>query len=144
MRIAIASDHAAVELRQVVGARLTAAGHEIADLGSDPGERVDYPDYAAAVAEAVQKGDCERGILLCGSGIGMSIVANKFKGIRAALVHDATTARLAAEHNAANVLCIGARTTGGLIAQECVDIWLATGFDSRHQGRLDLIHRLES
>ncbi len=143
MRIAIASDHAAVELRQCVVQHLESLGHEVEDLGPVPGERVDYPKYAAAVAGAITHGGCDKGLLLCGSGIGMSIAANKFAGIRAALVHDMTTARLAAEHNDANILCIGARTTGPSVATDCVDAWLNTPFDPRHQVRLDLIKKLE-
>ncbi len=143
MRIAIASDHAAVELRQSVARRLTELGHIVNDLGCGPGERVDYPRYAAAVCGAVMQGAADRGILLCGTGIGMSIAANKIVGIRAALVHDVTTARLCAEHNNANVLCLGARSTGPMVIQECVETWLTTAFDPRHQARLDLISQLE-
>lgn len=143
MRIAIASDHAAVDLRVVVAKRLAELGHQVDDLGCGPGERVDYPRYAAAVCGAVVAGGAERGILLCGTGIGMSIAANKFAGIRAALVHDVTTARLASEHNSANVLCLGARSTGPMVVQECVETWLSTAFDPRHQARLDLIAALE-
>ena len=144
MKIAIASDHAAVDLRLQVTERLEALGHEVEDFGPEPGERVDYPKYAAAVAGAVVAGDAEAGVLLCGSGIGMSIAANKVIGIRAALVHDATTARLAREHNDANVLCLGARTTGPLVALECVEAWLSAGFEVRHQPRLDQIARMEA
>ena len=108
MRIAIASDHAAVELRQSVAKRLVELGHVVDDLGCGPGERVDYPRYAAAVCGAVMQGAADRGILLCGTGIGMSIAANKIVGIRAALVHDVTTARLCAEHGA-DVRQIGQR-----------------------------------
>lgn len=143
MRIAIASDHAAVELRQLLAARLAELGHEVDDLGCQPGERVDYPRYAAAVSGAIIQGNAERGVLVCGTGIGMSIAANKIAGIRAALVHDVTTARLAAEHNAANVLCLGGRVLGPLVAQECLEIWLQTTFDPRHQHRLDLITAME-
>jgi ribose 5-phosphate isomerase B len=143
MRITIASDHAAVELRQSVVKRLVELGHVVDDLGCAPGERVDYPRYAAAVCAAVMQGAADRGILLCGTGIGMSIAANKIVGIRAALVHDVTTARLSAEHNHANVLCLGGRTTGPLVIQECIEIWLATPFDPRHQARLDLISLME-
>ena len=143
MRIAIASDHAAVELRESLVRHIEAAGHSVEDLGCVPGERVDYPRYAAAVAGAVTHGGCDRGVLLCGSGIGMSIAANKLAGIRAALVHDTTTARLAREHNDANILCLGARTIGPLIALECVDVWLGAQFDARHQRRLDLITEME-
>jgi ribose 5-phosphate isomerase B len=143
MRITIASDHAAVELRQSVAQRLVELGHIVDDLGCALGERVDYPRYAAAVCGAVIQGAADRGILLCGTGIGMSIAANKIVGIRAALVHDVTTARLCAEHNNANVLCLGARSTGPLVIQECIEIWLATPFDPRHQARLDLISLME-
>lgn len=143
MRIAIASDHAAVELRLEIAAWLVEQGHQIEDLGSDPGQRVDYPDYAAAVAGAVVQGGCDRGILLCGSGIGMSIAANKYAGIRAALVHDVTGARLAAEHNNANVLCMGARMTGWLVMHECIEVWLNTPFDERHRHRVNLIAQSE-
>jgi ribose 5-phosphate isomerase B len=143
VRIAIASDHAAVDLRLHIAEHLESLGHDVDDLGPEPGERVDYPKYAAAVAGAVSQGGCDKGVLLCGSGIGMSIAANKLAGIRAALVHDVTTARLAAEHNDANVLCLGARTMGTAVAIECVDAWLAAAFDPRHQPRLDLITGLE-
>lgn len=143
MRIAIASDHAAVELRMSVAKRLAELGHVVDDLGCGPGERVDYPRYAAAVCGAVMQGAADRGILLCGTGIGMSIAANKIVGIRAALVHDVTTARLCAEHNNANVLCLGARSTGPMIISECVETWLTTAFDPRHQARLDLISQME-
>jgi len=143
MRIAIASDHAAVELRQAVVKHLIALGHEVEDLGCAADERVDYPPYAAAVAGAVLQGGCARGVLMCGTGIGMSIAANKFAGIRAALVHDVTTARLAAEHNDANILCLGGRTMGPLVATECISAWLAARLDPRHQVRLDLIAKLE-
>lgn len=143
MRITIASDHAAVELRQSVAKRLVELGHIVDDLGCAPGERVDYPRFAAAVCAAVIQGAADRGILLCGTGIGMSIAANKIVGIRAALVHDVTTARLCAEHNNANVLCLGGRTTGPLVVIECVETWLATAFDRRHQHRIDLISQME-
>ena len=143
MRIAIASDHAAVHLRAHLCDTLERLGHVVDDLGCDSEARVDYPDYAAAVAGAVVTGSADRGVLLCGTGIGMSIAANKIIGIRAALVHDVTTARLASEHNNANILCIGARVTGPMVADECVTAWLQTAFDARHQGRLDKIANME-
>lgn len=143
MRIAIASDHAAVALRSHLATLLERAGHSVDDLGCDEDERVDYPDYAAAVAAAVVTGNADRGILLCGTGIGMSIAANKIVGIRAALVHDVTTARLAGEHNHAQILCLGARVTGAVVAEECVWAWLAAAFDPRHQHRLDKIAQME-
>lgn len=143
MRIAIASDHAAVPLRTQLVELLGQQGHSVDDLGCDEDERVDYPDYAAAVAGAVVTGSADRGILLCGTGIGMSVAANKIVGIRAALVHDVTTARLAREHNDANILCLGARVTGPTVAAECVQAWLGAAFDPRHQPRLDKIARME-
>ncbi len=143
MRIAIASDHAAVGLRLEVAAHLVGLGHEVEDLGCDPDDRVDYPNYAAAVAGAVVAGGADKGILLCGTGLGMSIAANKMAKIRAALVHDVTTARLASAHNDANILCLGARVVGSVVALDCVDAWLTTAFEPRHQRRLDLIAALE-
>jgi ribose 5-phosphate isomerase B len=139
MRLVLASDHAAVDLRLRILGHLSHLGHDVDDLGPDEGDRVDYPDYAAAVAGAVVSGEADRGILLCGTGIGMSIAANKFAGIRAALVHDVTTARLSAEHNDANILCLGARVLGPMVALECVEAWLNQPFDPRHQARLDKI-----
>lgn len=143
MRIAVASDHAAIDLRRIMIAHLTAQGHQVDDLGCDDGQRVDYPDYAAAAAGAVMMGGADKALLLCGTGIGMSIAANKVVGIRAALVHDVTTARLAGEHNAANVLCLGARVVGPLVAADCVDAWLAATFDERHQHRLTKVAAME-
>ena len=144
MRIAIASDHAAVSLRQQLTSDLRAAGYEVEDLGCAAGERVDYPDYAALVARRVQRGGAARGILICGTGIGMSLAANRFAGIRAALVHDVTTATLAAAHNNANVLCLGGRVLGPLVVAECVQAWLTTPFEERHQPRLDKIEALSA
>ncbi|MSP90892.1 MAG: ribose 5-phosphate isomerase B [Myxococcales bacterium] len=143
MRIAIASDHAAVELRETVAANLRHLGHQVIDLGVPLGQKADYPDQAAAVGCAVVRGEAERGVLLCGSGIGVSMAANKIAGIRAALVHDETTARLSREHNDANVLCLGARTTGPLVALQCVEVWLGATFDQRHQRRVDLLANLD-
>lgn len=143
MRLAVASDHAAVELREQVAAHLRARGHAVEVSGPGPGERVDYPDEAAWAARAVAAGRADAAVLLCGTGIGVSIAANKVAGVRAALVHDVTTARLAAEHNAANVLCLGARVLGPVVALDCVDAWLDTAFEARHQRRLDLITAIE-
>ncbi len=144
MRIAIASDHAAVEARSAVAADLAGRGIQIVDCGCAAGERVDYPDYAERVARAVTDGRADRGVLLCGTGIGMSIAANKIATIRAALVHDVTTARLAAQHNNANVLCVGARVLGPVTIAECIAAWLDTAFEARHQHRLDKITALEA
>jgi ribose 5-phosphate isomerase B len=143
MRIALASDHAAVEVRLHLAEWLCERGCEAVDLGCEPGQRVDYPDYAEAVARAVVTGDVARGVLICGTGIGMSIAANKVAGIRAALVHDVTTARLAAAHNHANILCLGGRVLGIVTMEEILAAWLETGFEARHQGRLDKVTALE-
>ena len=114
------------------------------DLGTYDTSSVDYPDYGRAVAEAVAGGECDRGIVICGTGIGISIAANKVPGIRAALVHDVTTAKLAAEHNQANVLAFGGRLVGPELALEMVSAWLNTPFEERHQARLDKITSIEN
>ncbi len=144
MRLSVGSDHAAVETRRAVVEHLRAAGHEVREVGPSPGERVDYPDQARAVAEDVARGASQRGVLICGTGIGMSIAANKVPGIRAALVHDVTTARLAAQHNDANVLCFGGRLVAAPLGLELVDVWLATPFEERHAPRLAKVRRMES
>lgn len=143
MRLSVGSDHAAVETRRAVVEHLRAAGHEVHEVGPSPGERVDYPDQARAVAEAVAGGDSQRGVLICGTGIGMSIAANKVRGIRAALVHDVTTARLAAQHNDANVLCFGGRLVAAPLGLELVDVWLASQFEERHAPRLAKVSGME-
>lgn len=144
MHLVVASDHAAIALREQVVAHLRSRGHEVTVSGPAEGERSDYPNEAAWAARAVAEGRADAGVLLCGTGIGVSIAANKVVGVRAALVHDVTTARLAAEHNRANVLCLGARVLGSVVALECVDAWLDTPFEARHQARLDLIAALET
>ncbi len=144
MRIAIASDHAAVDLRLAIGAHLQERDLVVDDLGCAAGERVDYPKYAAAVAAKVAAGEADLGVLVCGTGIGMAIAANKIDGIRAAVVHDVTTARLTAAHNDANVLCLGARVVGAVVALDCVDAWLDTAFEPRHAPRLAAIAALEA
>jgi ribose 5-phosphate isomerase B len=144
VRIAIGADHGGVILKQALVDALAAAGHDVADHGTHGTASVDYPDVAAVVAGAVAGGDADRGVLVCGSGIGVSIAANKVPGARAALVHDATTARLAREHNDANVLCLGERTTGAVVALDALAAWLGADFaGGRHQGRLDKIADLE-
>ena len=143
MRLHVGSDHAAVAVRQAVVRHLEGAGHEVVEVGPAEGERVDYPDQAAEVARAVASGEADRGVLICGTGIGVSIAANKVDGIRAALVHDPVTARLAAQHNRANVLCMGGRLLAEQYALELVDTWLATDFEARHQRRIDKITALE-
>eukprot|EP00976_Prorocentrum_cordatum_P083558 1185304-Prorocentrum_minimum.AAC.4 len=145
MKIACGSDHAGIKLRQVIQAHLTSKGIEVIDKGCPTADRVDYPDYGAAVGNAVASGEADLGICTCGSGIGISIAANKVNGVRAALVHDATSARLCREHNNANVLCLGERLIGEQVALDAVDAWLAATYEGgRHQGRLDKISAIET
>jgi ribose 5-phosphate isomerase B len=143
MKIAVGADHGGYLLKDALKKYLTDVGHEIEDLGTNGPESVDYPDFARAVGEMVAAGRAERGILVCGTGIGISIAANKVAGVRAALVSSVTTARLAAEHNNANILCLGGRLLASELAFEIVQTWLDTVFEARHQHRLDLIAALE-
>jgi ribose 5-phosphate isomerase B len=143
-RILVASDHAAVQAKAIVVDELKAAGLDVRDLGPADTISVDYPDYAEAVARGVAAGDAEQGVLLCGSGIGMSIAANKVDGIRAALVHDVTGAALARQHNDANVLVMGGGMLGDRLLREIVRTWLQSNFEGgRHQKRVDKIERIE-
>lgn len=136
--IAIACDHGAFALKQHLVAFLEEKGLSVLDLGVKNTESVDYPDYGYAMAHALKDGKAARGILLCGSGIGISIAANRFPEIRAALVHDVTGARLCREHNDANVICFGGRMIGSDLAEECVNTFLDTDFEGgRHQRRVD-------
>lgn len=138
MRIAIASDHAAVSLKRELRDWLREEGHEVIDLGTDSDASVDYPDYGAAIGRALADGSAERGIALCGSGIGISIAVNRNPACRAALVSEPLSAALAREHNDANVLAMGARLTGPDMAKACVEAFLSTGFGGgRHAGRVD-------
>lgn len=141
MRIAVGSDHAGYALKTEIVAHLIGAGHDVLDLGTGSSEvSVDYPVFGRAVGEAVAGGRAERGVCVCGSGIGISIAANKVAGIRAAVAHDTTTAVLARRHNDANVLCLGERTTGIAEAIDAVDAFFATDFEGgRHQRRIDQI-----
>ena len=142
--LAIASDHGGLGLKNSICEWLGQKGIEYEDMGTFSEESVDYPDYGALVARAVRKGRAERGILVCGTGIGMSIAANKFPGIRAALVHDEFTAKMAGEHNNANILVLGGRVLEASRACALVQIWLNTPFaGGRHQRRLDKIAALE-
>lgn len=145
MKIAIGSDHAGFRLKSGVVLWLAGlAEHEIVDVGTDDAKQsVDYPAYAFRVAEMVSSGQADRGVLICGTGIGMSIAANKVNGIRAANVWDVTTAVLAAKHNNANVLTLGGRLMAVERAVELIDAWLTTPFEPRHQARLDLITGIE-
>jgi ribose 5-phosphate isomerase B len=148
MRIALGADHAGCGLKEAIMRRLDARGIPYENVGTDTTESVDYPDYARQVAQAVASGRAARGILICGTGIGMAIVANKILGIRAALVGDLESARLCREHNDANVLALGARVTAPDSALAIVELFLDTPFaGGRHQRRVDkiaAIERLES
>lgn len=142
--IALASDHGGLRLKQAICQLLKQRDIEFFDFGVADESSVDYPDYALKVAEAIAAGKNERGILICGTGIGMSIAANKVKGIRAALVHDEFTARMSKEHNNANILVLGGRVLDEKTATRLVEIWLDSCYEGgRHQGRLDKIHQIE-
>ena len=145
MRIALAADHAGYLLKNELKAKLAAQGHAILDLGTDSPAPVDYPDSAEAVAGALRDGQAERGIIVCGSGAGVSIAANKFPGIRAAVCHDTYTARQAVEHDDMNVLCLGARVIGGALALDLVSAFLGATYagEERFQRRLDKVLRIE-
>ncbi len=144
MTIAIGSDHAGFPLKQVVKSWLEEHGYEVDDLGTYDTKSVDYPDYAAAVAHAVAEGKADRGILICGTGIGMSMSANKVPGIRAALCTDVYTARMSRRHNDANVLCMGARVIGPGVAESIVEAWLSEEFEGgRHARRVGKINALD-
>lgn len=144
MQIGMASDHGGFELKEELKAYLRSIGHEPLDLGPFAESSVDYPDYGILVAEKVSKGEMEKGILICGTGIGMSILANKFRGVRAALVNDLFSSRYCREHTDANILVIGGRIVGKELAREIVRIWLETPFSGgRHQRRLEKIEALE-
>ncbi len=143
-KIAIASDHAGREVKDDLIEFLKGLGYEVIDMGVNSDSSVDYPDYGSPVAEKVSGGKIERAVLLCGTGIGMSILANKYKGVRAALVSDVYSARMAKEHNDANILVIGGRVVGKGLARELVKEWLEAKFiGGRHQRRLDKIKDIE-
>lgn len=136
--VAIASDHAGPAMKAALKEALEGRGFTVLDLGTDGEESVDYPDYGRAVGEAVASGKAERGVVICGTGIGISIAANRIPGIRAAVCHDATSARLAREHNDANVMALGARLTGPEVALDCLDAFFTTAFSGgeRHVRRI--------
>jgi ribose 5-phosphate isomerase B len=135
--IAIAADHGGYELKALLVKDLTAAGLSVVDLGTNAADSVDYPDYADRLAAALKDGRASRGVLICGTGIGISIAANRHRHIRAALCHDETTARLSREHNDANVLALGARVIGSEVARACLNVFLATKFaGGRHEKRV--------
>ena len=141
MKIAIACDHGALDLKNAVIAHLTKKGYEVVNFGTDTLDSCDYPDYAGPAAKAVANGECEKGIVLCTTGIGVSITANKVKGIRCALLSDVMSARLTREHNDTNMMAIGAGVVGQMLALEIVDTWLGTDFshNERHQRRIDKV-----
>src|SRR4030067_3096238 len=144
MQIGLASDHGGFELKEAVKGFLKSIGAETVDLGTFSEDSVDYPEFAAQLAERVSAGELEKGILICGTGIGMSIVANKFRGVRAALVNDLYCSRFSREHTDANILVIGGRVVGRELAKEIVRVWLDSPFaGGRHQRRLDKIEMLE-
>lgn len=144
MKIALGSDHGGYNLKLQIARYLREQGIEYTDFGTMSSRAVDYPDYALLVAEAIVEGKCDRGILVCGTGIGIGIAANKVPGIRAALCHDTFSARAAREHNDANILTLGERVTGPGLALDIVQVWLETGFaGGRHRQRLDKITEIE-
>src|SRR6266542_5641877 len=146
MRLAVGSEHAGFELKETMAAHLSESGHEVIDIGTRSTARVDYPDYAEAIARAVLDGGAERGVLLCGSGVGASVAANKIAGIRAGLCHDTYSARQGVEHDDMNVLVIGARVIGPELARELVIAYLRATFsgEERHRRRLAKIQALET
>lgn len=144
MRIAIGADHRGDAAMKALAPQLRAAGHEVTILGDCQGQSCDYPDQAWLVSEAVHKGEAERGIVICGSGIGVCIAANKVSGIRAALVHDDITAGLSRSHNDSNVLCLSADTTPAKEILQIVEVWLKTPFEGgRHARRVKKIEAIE-
>ena len=145
MRIAIAADHAGFELKQRLQTLLETDGHDVQDLGTGGTEPVDYPDYALAIAETVVGGRAERGVLLCGSGVGASVAANKVRGVRAGLCHDCYSARQGVEHDDMNILVLGARVIGAALAEELVHAFLTARFsgEARHVRRLAKIRDME-
>ena len=146
MKIAIACDHGALDMKNMLVSYLQGQGHAVTDFGTHTNASCDYPEFAAAAAQAVASGECQRGIVLCTTGIGMSIAANKVKGIRCALLSDVVSARLTREHNDTNMMAMGAGIVGNLLAQQIVDTWLGTDFSGgqRHQRRIDKMMALEN
>ena len=140
--VAIACDHAGFRMKSVLRAELERAGHQVVDLGTDSEESVDYPDFGFALADALGKNEADAGVLVCGSGIGISIAANRHPKIRAALVHDALGAKMCRLHNDANVICFGGRMIGEEVAKDCLNIFLETDFEGgRHARRVDKLNR---
>lgn len=145
MKIILGADHGGYELKNHITEWLKQQGHEVNDIGVFTNESIDYPDITKPVAEGVINGDYDRGILVCGSGVGVNIAANKFHGIRAVNCHDTVMARLCREHNNTNIITFGGRFIAKELAYEILNIWLNTEFQGgRHQGRINKIHALES
>ena len=146
MKIAIACDHGALDLKKTIMAHLEKNGHTVVNFGTDTLDSCDYPDFVAPAARAVAAGECDRGIVLCSTGIGVSIAANKIKGIRCALLSDLMSARLTRDHNDTNMMAMGAFIVGEALAKEIVDTWLNTAFSQgeRHARRIAKIHALEN
>ena len=146
MKLAIGCDHGALTLKNALVERLTAQGHEVKDFGTYTADSCDYPDFAAPAARAVASGECEKGIVLCTTGIGVSITANKIPGIRCALLSDVTSARMTREHNDTNMMAMGAAVVEQALAFQIVDTWLTTEFSQgeRHQRRIDKMMALEN
>jgi ribose 5-phosphate isomerase B len=144
MQLVIGSDHAGFHLKADIVAHVVAQGHEVVDIGTDSTESVDYPDFGAQVGHAVVDGRAELGIAICGSGIGICMAAGKVHGVRAATIHDVTSARMSRRHNDANVMCLGERFTGVQVALDAVDAFLSTEFEGgRHQRRVDKISAID-
>ncbi|MFC1517975.1 ribose 5-phosphate isomerase B [Candidatus Margulisiibacteriota bacterium] len=145
MKVALGSDHGGFELKEILKKFLNERGYKVTDVGTQSTDSCDYPDYGIKVAEKVAKGEADRGILVCGTGLGMSMTANKVKGIRSALCHDVYTAKMAREHNDSNVLALGARVLKKELALDILETWLTTNFEGgRHQKRIDKISAYES
>lgn len=144
MRIGIGNDHAAVEMKEELVAFMEELGHEVINYGTDTSESVNYPEYGKKVAKAVASGELDRGILICGTGIGISLAANKVRGIRAAVCSDPCSARLSRQHNNANILALGQRIVGMELAKMIVEVWLEAEFmGGRHQERVDMVMAIE-
>ena len=143
MKIVIASDHGGLKLKEEIYKYLLGKEIEIVDFGTNSSESCDYPIFAKKVCKAILNNEFDRGILICGTGIGMSIVANRFKGIRAACVSDTFSAKMTRAHNNSNIICFGERVVGVGLAKEIVDVWLATSYENgRHQKRIDMIDEI--
>ena len=145
MKIAIGCDHGALALKNAVKAHLEGKGYEVCDYGTYTLDSCDYPDFAEKAAKAVASGECEKGIVMCTTGIGISIAANKVKGIRCALLADTWSAKMTREHNDTNMMAMGAAIVGEMLAMQIVDTWLGTAFseEAKHQRRIDKVMALE-